>query len=107
MPNLDTQTNLVRHFEGLATREPGALLDNELWWRDHYQVLENRGYRLRPRYRPDWVPSWRMSGKNPYTVEDGQPSLVSVVRLISSVPNLALDTYSNGRNAPGRKAGDA
>lgn len=63
---------------GHATREPGTLFDSELWWRDHYQVLENRGYRLRPRYRPDWAPSWKKSGKDFYTVEDGQPTLVSI-----------------------------
>jgi len=63
---------------GHATREPGTLFDSELWWRDHYQVLENRGYRLRSRYRPDWAPSWKKSGKDFYTVEDGQPTLVSI-----------------------------
>jgi len=59
-----------------ATREPGTLFDSELWWREHYQVLENRGYRLRPRYSPDWIPSWKKSGKEFYTVEDGQPTLL-------------------------------
>jgi len=63
---------------GHTTREPGILFDHELWWRNHYQELENRGYRLRPRYRPDWVPSWKKSGKESYTVEDGQPTPVSI-----------------------------
>jgi hypothetical protein len=61
-----------------ATREPGTLLDSELWRRDHCNVLENHGYTLRPRYRPDWVPSWKKSGKEFYTVEDGQPTLVRI-----------------------------
>ena len=69
MPNATTDEH--------ATREPGTLLDSEVWWRDHSKVLENHGYRLRPRYRPDWVPSWKKSGKEFYTVEDGQPTLVS------------------------------
>ena len=63
---------------GDAPREPGTLFGRELWWRDHYQVLEGRGYRLRPRYRPDWVPSWKKSGKEFYTAEDGQPTPVSI-----------------------------
>ena len=70
MPNATTAEH--------ATREPGTLLDSELWWRDHSKVLENHGYRLRPRYRPDCVPSWKKSGKEIYTVEDGQPTLVSI-----------------------------
>jgi hypothetical protein len=89
---------------GHATREPGALFDSELLWRDRYQVLENRGYRLRPRYRPDWVPSWKQSGKDFFTVEDGQPTLVSFFLSIwcLSMLKLALVAHGDGRNASGR-----
>lgn len=31
---------------------------SEIWWRDRYNMLERRGYRLLPRYSPDWKPSW-------------------------------------------------
>lgn len=72
---------------GHATREPGTLFDSELWWRDHYKMLESRGYRLRHRYRPDWVPSWKHSGKKISTVEDGQPTLVSIF-LLDAAPCL-------------------
>ncbi|KAJ7782459.1 hypothetical protein DFH07DRAFT_900876 [Mycena maculata] len=34
------------------------LLGTEPFWREHYVWLEACGYRLRPRYHPDWVPSW-------------------------------------------------
>jgi hypothetical protein len=34
----------------------------EKWWRDHYELLEQHGYLLRPRYRPGWTPS-QNSGK--------------------------------------------
>jgi hypothetical protein len=63
-------------------REFGALFDGELWWRDHYQSIEAQGYIFRPRYRPDWVPSWKRSGKDFFSMEDGQPTLVSVVCLL-------------------------
>ena len=33
-----------------------------------------------------------------------QYSMVSVVRLVSSMPNLTLDRYSDGRNAQGQDA---
>lgn len=35
------------------------LSDEELYWKDREDFLESHGYMLRPRYRKDWVPSWR------------------------------------------------
>ena len=35
----------------------GVLLSRELFWRDHQPWLEEKGYMLRPRYKPDWVAS--------------------------------------------------
>lgn len=35
-----------------------ALADHEIWWRDQQEWLATKGYMLRPRYRPGWVPSW-------------------------------------------------
>lgn len=38
-----------------------------LWerrWRDRQRFLQSRGYILRPRYHPDWVPSWRIPDSN-------------------------------------------
>ena len=35
------------------------LRDGELFWRDHYDWLKAAGYRLRPRFRPGWIPSWK------------------------------------------------
>ena len=107
-PILDFQTILIGDFEEqIMTREPGALFSSELWWRDHYHVLENSGYRLRPRYRPDWVPCWKKLGKPFYTAEDGQPTLVSATRLISFMPKIVLATCIDGRNAQGWNACDA
>jgi hypothetical protein len=63
--------------EGPAERQIGALFDSEQWWRDHYHELESHGYELRNRYRPDWEPSWKKSGKDFFLVEDGQATLVS------------------------------
>ena len=66
----------------LGGQTPGSLSGSEVWWRDRYRELESRGYSLRPRYHPDWEPSWERSGMDYSRVEDGQPSLVSVVGLI-------------------------
>ncbi|KAF8058750.1 hypothetical protein FPV67DRAFT_1428032 [Lyophyllum atratum] len=51
----------------------GKLSSNEFVWRDHYQLLKDRGYTLRPRYHPEWVPSWSKSSKDWTTCEDGVP----------------------------------
>ncbi|EED81131.1 predicted protein [Postia placenta Mad-698-R] len=32
--------------------------------------LEAKGYALRPRYRPGWIPSWRGTGEHPMSFED-------------------------------------
>ncbi|KAJ7664368.1 kinase-like domain-containing protein, partial [Mycena polygramma] len=36
------------------------LSKREQFWLDSQPFLLSRGYQLRPRYRPDWVPSWPM-----------------------------------------------
>ncbi|EIW62688.1 uncharacterized protein TRAVEDRAFT_69009 [Trametes versicolor FP-101664 SS1] len=54
-------------------RYDGELTTGETWWRDHQVWLQERGYMLRPRYRPDWVPSWHKDGGAYYdSYEDGR-----------------------------------
>ncbi|KAH7889023.1 hypothetical protein F5I97DRAFT_1935400 [Phlebopus sp. FC_14] len=48
----------------------------------HYQWLRDRGYLLRPRYAPDWVPSWRGTKKNRFLCEDGK---------VANYPSRVLD----------------
>ncbi|KZT21803.1 hypothetical protein NEOLEDRAFT_1164410 [Neolentinus lepideus HHB14362 ss-1] len=60
---------------------PGGLLSYEIFWRDHQQWLSTRGYMLRSRYMPDWVPSWRGT-RNPrerFSCEDGQSTPYSQI----------------------------
>ncbi|KAJ7652088.1 hypothetical protein DFH06DRAFT_995717 [Mycena polygramma] len=38
------------------------LIPFEVFWRDHFHHILQHGYELRPRYRPDWVPSWKTWG---------------------------------------------
>ncbi|KAF9077721.1 kinase-like domain-containing protein [Rhodocollybia butyracea] len=47
-----------------------GLLETEQWWVDRYEFLREKGYTLRPRYRPGWKPSYKRL-QNPYTFEDG------------------------------------
>ncbi|KAJ3776846.1 hypothetical protein FB446DRAFT_635306 [Lentinula raphanica] len=70
----------------------------ELFWRDHYDWLKSKGYLLRPRFHPDWVPSWIRTSAIPFQCEDSQnaPSIsdeLKIGRLVSS-----KDMRSDTRN---------
>ncbi|KAI9446060.1 hypothetical protein H4582DRAFT_2163423, partial [Lactarius indigo] len=62
-----------------AYEEPGRLFMSERWWRDHHDDIVGRGYRLRPRYHPQWEPSWLRTGKDFFSTEDGQPNVLRTV----------------------------
>ncbi|KIM38846.1 hypothetical protein M413DRAFT_75436 [Hebeloma cylindrosporum] len=81
----------------------GGLGRGEIYWRHKYQWLHDRGYQLRPRYSPDWIPSWVSTTKNHRIcedVEDIQHSPIcdaihiptgAQVAPLKSVGNLKLD----------------
>ncbi|KAG5351585.1 hypothetical protein C0989_005741 [Termitomyces sp. Mn162] len=55
---------------GVAAKD-GQLIPAELFWRKHCQYLKDHGYTLRPRYQPDWRPSWLDTSKRWTECEDG------------------------------------
>ena len=57
-------------------KDPDALLEYEVWWRDLQPWLQQKGYMLRPRFRPNWIPSWKGTKKFRISCEDGQVCLV-------------------------------
>ncbi|RDB27847.1 hypothetical protein Hypma_002134 [Hypsizygus marmoreus] len=63
----------------------GKLRGNELLWVSLQPFLLSHGYRLRPRYHPDWIPSWRgvkdFQGLHKYEDANGlvTPSLIDAV----------------------------
>ena len=64
---------LRREFFGNNPRiEPGGIRPYESWWIERQKALEQAGYMLRPRYHPDWKPSWGGTHKYPHRFEDGQ-----------------------------------
>ena len=62
--------------ESRANARP--LLTAERIWRDRYEMLESHGYRLRPRFRPGWEPSWLNTKKPLRHHEDYLTHFVSV-----------------------------
>jgi len=65
------------------SRGIGTLFRCEVWWRDHYDDIESRGYRLRPRYNPGWAPSWRGSN-NGFPMENVQPCLLRAATMMDA-----------------------
>ena len=55
----------------------GGYVTAEYFWRDHQQWLQEQGYMLRPRYHPDWKPSWGESGVEFLDSEDAYPCRAS------------------------------
>ena len=49
----------------------GGYVTAEYLWRDHQQWLQEQGYMLRPRYHPDWKPSWVGTKQDEEDLEDG------------------------------------
>jgi hypothetical protein len=76
---------IPRGYAGQTNRAIGTLHRSELWWKDQYYDLKHIGYDLRPRYHPDWEPSWIRSGNDFFSVEDGQPSIVRVYLVVSII----------------------
>jgi hypothetical protein len=57
--------------------QSGGLSPIEKRWRNRQRALEEAGYMLRPRYHPEWQPSWTNTDKFFMKFEDGQAQVVS------------------------------
>ncbi|TFY60134.1 hypothetical protein EVG20_g7533 [Dentipellis fragilis] len=57
-PPLLEDTILANDEDRLFSANPGIVVGQEAWWRDHYNWLLESGYQLRPRYHPDWTRPW-------------------------------------------------
>jgi len=59
---------------------PAELEPKEIFWRDHQPWLQERGYMLRPRYRPDWKASWIVNKDLPvFRCEDSEVPIGAAV----------------------------
>ncbi|KAG6901323.1 hypothetical protein C0995_013581 [Termitomyces sp. Mi166 len=58
---------------GMKEYDSVKLSSGEVFCRDHYKLLKDRGYTLRKRYDPDWIPSWIHTSKNRLNCEDALP----------------------------------
>ncbi|QRV87122.1 kinase domain protein [Ceratobasidium sp. AG-Ba] len=58
-----------------SIRPPEERSEAEQRWVSFQPYLHSKGYRLRPRYQPDWIPSWTTTSADPYDCEDSSNSL--------------------------------
>ncbi|KAI0774951.1 kinase-like domain-containing protein [Trametes elegans] len=72
------------------------LFPHELFWQARYRHLLDRGYLLRPRYSPEWKPSWEGTSLDPMFCEDSISSnniqLIDATR-VSSNEHVAIKTF--------------
>lgn len=72
-----------------------VIMPYEAWWRDRYDLLLSRGYQLRPRLRPGWVPSWTTNGKEIWSCEDS-----AYIMVFSTYPSFNPGSNLNNRRLP-------
>lgn len=77
---LTTQLELEA-FGDVSSSKEGQLSEPEVWWRQHFGWLKDHGYLLRPRYSPDWKPSWIGTKKKKFACEDGRVAKVCCLQL--------------------------
>ncbi|KAF5384218.1 hypothetical protein D9615_003107 [Tricholomella constricta] len=56
----------------------GKRRTREIFWVQLQPFLYSRGYNLRPRYHPDWLPSWRNHTKPIQTLDEFEDSLAHI-----------------------------
>ncbi|TFY55072.1 hypothetical protein EVG20_g9454 [Dentipellis fragilis] len=60
-------------------KDPGIVGYSEIWWRDHYDLFLQLGYKLRSRFHPKWTPPWQGTGRPYDKYEEGQRTLRPVI----------------------------
>ncbi|KAF8829573.1 hypothetical protein HHX47_DHR3000455 [Lentinula edodes] len=69
--------------------DPDGLDESEEWWIGHFEYLKERGYMMRPRYRPGWQPSYIPGSFGSLYAEDAQrtphPYIMDALRMSDSL----------------------
>ncbi|KAB5588283.1 hypothetical protein CTheo_8274 [Ceratobasidium theobromae] len=68
--NAQTQGSRKTSGNTLAVGAPFALHSYETKWVRYQPYLLKKGYKLRPRYDPDWSPAWAKNNAHPLDFED-------------------------------------
>ncbi|CAK5278249.1 unnamed protein product [Mycena citricolor] len=71
--------DMAQNYPLKISQRPLWFFDNEEFWRSCHPFLLARGYQLRPRYDPDWNPSWTKEGEIFFQAEHNIPSMKEAV----------------------------
>lgn len=52
--------------------KPEEVFPHDVFWVEHFEWFKSCEYMLRPRYRPEWTPSWAGTKEDYSDFEDGQ-----------------------------------
>ncbi|KIK55648.1 hypothetical protein GYMLUDRAFT_175179 [Collybiopsis luxurians FD-317 M1] len=84
------ETQLLFSEHPNRTRSFEQLSNFHIFWRDHHDWLKNRGYLLRPHYRPSWVGSWVGTNKSRFLCKAYMVPLnhrsVDAIRIVEREP---------------------
>ncbi|KAJ7700291.1 kinase-like domain-containing protein [Mycena metata] len=100
-----SSTDEREQIRPVTPAEAAGILDpSETFWRDLQPWLSQCGFRLRPRFRRGWIPSWKtpggsvVIGSSEILSEDSwglrRPQLMDAVRIIDGLP-VVLKRISN------------
>ncbi|KAI0629598.1 kinase-like protein [Trametes polyzona] len=93
----------VEIYAKLTSKGVYALTEQELLWQKRYRHLKGHGYLLRPRYSPDWKPSWLGTNLMPDFCEDSILLTISQImdaRRTSTNELVAIKTfYKHGQES--------
>ncbi|KAL4078215.1 hypothetical protein V8B97DRAFT_1935859 [Scleroderma yunnanense] len=68
--SLRAQRELLAFGTLSVNTDDEKLTESESWWSQRFEWLKNNGYLLRPRYAPNWVPSWHGTKMDMFSCED-------------------------------------
>ena len=73
----------------LGRLDPDANLEtlwgSEVFWKDNFSWFREQGYQLRPRYAPDWIPSWTRTKKKKFVLDCEDGYRIPVTFLATSI----------------------
>ena len=83
MSSIEERRAIRRQLRQDISDRQSKLTESEQKWKERGPFLESRGYRLRPRYRAGWKPSWLDNGIRMEFCDDWHMSMVSIISVFA------------------------
>ncbi|KAG6809342.1 hypothetical protein H0H92_000633 [Tricholoma furcatifolium] len=93
----DVETFVVHDYK---RPKNGELNEIEVFWRKYTPLFKERGYTVRPRYRPDWIPSWWNTSKDWEDCEDAIANFAKHLDAIGPDGSIVMIKWIEALNFP-------